>query len=168
MHRIFTYLITIILLCSCSAPKRLAHLLAMHPELQHTDTLYRDRYIHLPGQQNSITLTLDQLHQLDNDATKQAQTTTDTDNTPEIATGTSRSKATLHAQGNGILTLQSEALPDTIHIHDTIYQPSFVTHTQYKDRIIHKPNAFQSFFCYTGVIALLYLLIRIIISAIRK
>ena len=65
MLRYFYYILIAALLCSCAAEKRLAHLLAMHPELQHTDTLYKDRIIHLPAEQNSITFTLDQLKQID-------------------------------------------------------------------------------------------------------
>lgn len=168
MRRILTYLSAILLLCSCTAEKRLAHLLAMHPELQRIDTVYRDRYIHLPAEQNITTVTLDQLKKLDQEATQQGQTETGTDTPPAITTRTSRSRATIRAQGNGILTLQTEAPPDTIHVHDTVYQPTFLTRTQYKDRIVYKPNAFQSFLCYIGAVALLFLLVRAITGAIRR
>lgn len=166
MRRILTYLSAILLLCNCTAEKRLAHLLAMHPELQRIDTAYRDRYIHFPAEQNTTTVTLDQLKKLDREATQQGQTETGIDTPPAITTRTSRSRATIRAQGNGILTLQTEAPPDTIHVHDTIYQPTFIT--GYKDRIVYKPNAFQSFLCYIGAVALLFLLVRAITGAIRR
>lgn len=166
MLRYFYYILIAALLCSCAAEKRLAHLLAMHPELQHTDTLYKDRIIHLPAEQNSITFTLDELKQIDRQATN-TSISQEEDKTPDIQVSTPRSQASIQAHGNGILTLNSTAPPDTIHLIDTVYQPYFVTHTQYKDRIVHELNSFQSFLCYTGVAALLYLLFKTIINTLH-
>lgn len=167
MRRFIVYLFITALLCSCAAEKRLAHLLAMHPELQHTDTLYKDRIIHLPAEQNSITFTLDELKQIDRQATNTSMSQQE-DKTPDIQVSTPRSQASIQAHGNGKLTLNSTAPPDTIHLIDTVYQPTFITHTQYKDRIVHELNSFQSFLCYTGVAALLYLLFKTIINTLHR
>lgn len=167
MRHILTYIISCLLLCSCAAEKRLAHLLAMHPELQRTDTLYKDRTIYLPAEQNTTTFTLEELQQLDRQATDSANHQEE-DKTPDIQVSTPHSQATIKALGNGKLALKTKAPPDTIHLIDTVYQPQFITRTQYKDRIVHQLNPFQAFLCYTGATALILLLLRIIINAIRR
>lgn len=167
MRHILTYIISCLLLCSCAAEKRLAHLLAMHPELQRTDTIYKDRIIYLPAEQNTTTFTLDELQQLDQQATESAKHQEE-DKTPDIQVSTPHSQATIKALGNGKLALQTQAPPDTIHLRDTVYQPTFITHIQYKDRIVHELNSFQSFLCYTGVAALLYLLFKTIINTLHR
>lgn len=169
MKKLFYILTCLTLLCSCSAEKQLAHLLAKHPEL-HKDTVYVvDTFLVYPADTATTTFTIDQLQNLlaslDSTALGDEQHPTDANNSTQpgtnaqISAENSGSIASITPNADGSFNLNVVTKPDTIFIRDSIPIP--VYYTEYKDKIVYKMNGAQTFFFRLGILLLAIIIIII-------
>lgn len=171
MKKLLYIFLTMTLLCSCSAEKRLAYLLAHHPELHRDTTYVVDTFIVAPADTASTTFTIEQLQQL----LAQDSVALGNDTTPTYANSCSPIKASasirvensgsiasITPNADGSFTLSGITKPDTIYIRDTLRVPAYVT--TYKDKIVYKMNNAQTFFFGLGI---LFLILIAIIIGIR-
>ncbi len=170
MKKLLYILTCLTLLCSCSAEKRLAYLLAHHPEL-HKDSVYViDTFYTTPADTASTTFTLQDLQNLlnhtDSAALGDSSLSPTVSHAQEafstISIENSHSKAAIKPNADGTFTLQAITKTDTLYIHDTI--PTPVYYTQYKDKIVYKMNNAQTFFFGLGI---LFLVLIAIVIGIR-
>ena len=170
------YIVTLAsLLCACSAEKRLAHLLAYHPELKSTqtitvhDTIIITDTIIIPSDSNTLALTLQDIVRMDSLASSSEKQTTESQNVAKQTVETPVSGAALQAHGNGKFTLSAYTKPDTVYIHDTIPNeqnfdiPQYTTKTEYKEVIVYEQYWYQKAFMWWGIIITIIIIIAIII-----
>lgn len=169
-------------LLSCSPQKRLAYLLARHPELQSTrithihDTITINNTIFLPAETNTTTITLQELIAMDSVADSNGVMPSSESPTISQQTGveTDHSEAVLSAKGKGLFELQTYTKPDTIIVHDTCYidkdieTPEFYTATEYKEKEVYKMHWWQEMFYRMGVVALICLIMFIVVYFLRR
>ncbi len=170
MKKLLAIIVIATLLGSCAAEKRLAILLAKHPELQRVDTTIIHDTIIKDKEVNTTKITLSELLAMDSiaKANRDSVGKTADQSQPTVSAATGRSHAALKANGDKTFDLESTAPPDTIIRTDTIYQPHYIT--EYKDREIevYKQTWWQELLTSIGSIALVVLIIYTITIAITK
>lgn len=160
-----------LLLCvGCAPQKRLALLLACHPELQHDTALVVSKQVVRPADSAYIHFTLADLRGMVSDTCSPEQSRPhNNDLTVETPSGAS---ATISAMRQDYYRLQVRTRPDTVHLCDTITVPAYTTRVEYRDKIVHSMTTAQSFFFGTGIFALilvaLSIVLRVVLRFIRK
>lgn len=174
MRKLLYILFCLSLFCSCSAEKRLAHLLAHHPELHKDSVHVVDTFYVQKADTATTTFTIDQLKQLlaqkkpsalDNDTTPSNANNSKPSGKSPISAESKGSKALITPNADGSFSLQSITKQDTIYIHDSIPIPIYYTDT--KEKIVYKMNNVQSFFFGLGILALVLFIILIGIRIAR-
>lgn len=152
---------------SCSPQKRLAYLLATHPELQQEKALPINHPLVLPADSASLDFTIADLSGIANETSSPEQSRPqDNDLTVSTKTG---AIATISALGKpDAYRLQVSTKSDTIILRDTITVPAYTTRIEYKDKIIHKMNNGQAFFFWVGIIAMVLIVLTIVIKIVLK
>lgn len=180
MKKLFYILITATLLCSCSAEKRLAYLLAHHPEL-HTDTIIKiDTCIITVPDTNTVRFTLDDLaalqaqlqHQQEQQNQQdsvalgtedqdpfEANNSTQQENTPHISAENKGSLASITPNDDGSFNLHAITKPDTVYLKKEIPIPAYFTKT--RDKIVYQMNQAQTFFFGLGILFLVIIAIEL-------
>ena len=175
MKKLLYILTCLTLLCSCSAEKRLAHLLEKHPEL-HRDSVYIvDTFFTSVPDTNSVTFTIEQLQSMLDQAGTVAlgdstnPTSANNSNAPGVFTPisaeTSGCLATITPNADGTFNLNAIQKPDTIFIVDSI--PTPVYYTAYKDKIVYKMNNAQTFFFGLGILLIVIIAIALVIKIVK-
>ena len=103
MKKLFYIFTCFTLLCSCSAEKRLAYLLAHHPELHRDTTYVVDTFLVHPADTASTTFTIEDLQQL----LQQDTAALGSDSTPVYANpahSLSKASASIRVENNGRIT----------------------------------------------------------------
>lgn len=171
------YILTLAtLLCSCSAEKRLAHLLERHPEL-HKDTVYViDTCFIYEADTNSVRFTIDDLIALQNQLQNQtlpdsvalgtedhdpleANNSTPQDHTNSISAENKGSLASITPNADGSFNLNAITKPDTVYLKKEIPIPVYFTKT--RDKIVYKMNQAQTFFFGLGILFLVIIAIAL-------
>lgn len=178
MKKIIYILTCFTLLCSCSAEKRLAHLLKNHPELHRDSPYIIDKTIIHEEDTASTNFTceelLEKLKELQNKNTAAlgdsvANPIDANNSTPGnealVRAENNGSIATITPNADGSLKLNVITKADTIHIQDTIPVPTY--YTEYKDKIVYKMNNAQTFFFGLGILFLVLIAIFVIIKAVK-
>ena len=161
------------LFCSCAAEKRLAHLLATHPELQRDSIHIIDTIITREEQTATTNFKIEDLIELQtNLATADTSSASSlannsTQNNHTISASTNDCAASIKANSDGSFSLTASQTPDTIHIHDSIKVPVYLTEYKYKDKIVYKMKPLQKTFFWLGIIVFLYGLITILLKFLK-
>ena len=165
-----TFLLILIALCvGCAPQKRLAMLLARHPELVHDTSMVVTQQLITPADSAYIDFNIAELSGLDAQRHSPEQSRTrNNDLTVQTASGAIATISATHADN---YRLQVRTRSDTIHYRDTITLPAYTTRIEYRDKVINQMNNAQSFFFWIGIIALalatLALIIRIVIRFVK-
>ena len=157
----------ILALCvGCAPQKRLALLLARHPELQHDTALVVSKQMVRSADSAYIHFTLADLRGMASDTCLPEQSRPhDNDLTVETPSGAS---ATISAMRQDCYRLQVRTRTDTIHLCDTITVPAYTTRVEYRDKIVHTLSPAQSFFFWVGIIALALVALSIILRVVIR
>lgn len=148
-----------LLLCSCSAEKRLAHLLKHHPELRTgTRTEQLQVEVQIPHEAESLDIPWSAMPDVrpSSAAENRKSDTATMEQSPTFSVTAGHAKATLTRTDSG-LVLTAEQLPDTINT----VAPADVPIVEVHD-LPMKENAWQTFFRVLGYIAALIFVLFII------
>jgi hypothetical protein len=87
---------------------------------------------------------------------------------PTVSASTDRSEAAIKAKGDKTFEIQSTALPDTIVLTDTIFQPHYITEYKEKEVEVYKQRWWQEILTSIGMISLIVIVIYVITKTIIK
>lgn len=130
MRKVLGIFLTALLLCSCSAEQRLAHLLKRHPELRTgTDTVIVKVNVPIPYEAAQINIPMSELLDCPTDtAAENRKSVPDTTQLPTFSVKAGNAKATLTQTPDGNLVLKAEQLPDTIEAEAPAEVPAISVH----------------------------------------
>lgn len=170
MKKVLVIIVIATTLGSCAAERRLARFLQKHPELAYTDTIIQHDSIFIEKQTASTTITLSELLAMDSiaSAAKEQVGTQADPIEPTVSASTDRSEAAIKAKGDKTFEIQSTALPDTIVLTDTVFQPHYITEYKDKEVEVYKQRWWQEILTSIGMISLIVIVIYVITKTIIK
>ncbi len=156
----------IVLCVGCAPQKRLAVLLACHPELQHDTGIVVSKQVVMRGDSAYIDFTLADLRGMASDTCSPEQSRPhDNDLTVETPSGAS---ATISAMCEDRYRLQVHTRTDTVCLRDTVTIPAYTTRVEYRDKIVNEMTHTQSFFFWVGIVALALVALTIVLRVVVR
>lgn len=170
MRKVIYLLLMGAMLVSCSAEKRLALFLTRHPELKRMDTITIYDTVFIQGDTLQRAITIREIQEMDSIVSTMCSANGSTPRHKNEVAEVSNSKhgASLSATGNGNFVLAGYIKPDTMVLNDTLYLPSYVTHTEYRDKIVYRMTWYEKIFFSIGVILTLLVFIVVIIRVTMR
>lgn len=151
----------------CSPQKRLAVLLAKHPELQHDSSWVISKDIIVPADSASVEFSIAQLRDIapETDSLEQSRTR---NNGLTVATMSGATATICATTQTDRYRLKVKTNTDTIHIRDTITVPAYTTRVAYKDKIVYQMNNAQSFFFWLGIIVMIVIVLAVVLRIVIR
>ena len=139
----------VVLLCSCSAEKRMANLLKRHPELRSTTTIVvRPVEITVPYIRDSVTVQWEEVTDTLRSAAENRKSDARLPSSPLLASVTAgKAKASLARTDSGLLLI-AEQLADTIKTNEELEVPTIEVHD-----LPMEESSSQTFFRVLGYIS---------------
>ena len=141
-----TYLLTLALLpllLACSPQRRLAHLLAHHPELRGDTIVAIDTAIVRPEKTIERTITLEELSALAHDTAETRDSVENGTEKNRISIAANGMEAAIVANADKSFTLQLKQRADTVVVKKEVKIPTYYTKTQYVDKVVREMTKWQ-------------------------
>lgn len=160
----YIILAVLVLLCSCSAEKRMANLLKRHPELRSETTIVvRPVEITVPYIRDSVTVQWEEVTDTLQSAAENRKSDASLPSSPLLASVTAgKAKASLARTDSGLLLI-AEQLADTIKTNEEFEVPTIEVHD-----LPMEEDSLQTFFRVLGYISGTIITLGLILFTLKK